>query len=465
MRETQPLHSKKSNILFYCLLAIIFLLPIPLGANRPWAWSFFQMAIFALTIACAFYFKDKPWLGMKAYTKMFYFWLALIILSLFQILALPERLVDLLSPNAYSIQKSAGAHTFYLSLDVGQSIISFFKLVSYFCLFSCVLMLITTENRLKLLLITFVASGTFQAVYGAFEILLGFEKSLMFGLEVSNSATGTFVYRNHYANLLMMCAAAGIGLLVTALQKNRNSSPKDMLRSFATTMLSSKALVRICIAIMVIALVMSRSRMGNTAFFVAMTIVGFVSLYLLKNKSKGLTYLVISMFVIDLFIVSAYFGLGKVQERLAQTSLQQESRDEVVADASKMLFDYPLVGTGGGSFYSTFPMYQTSAVHSFYDHAHNDYLQMAIEYGLPSFFIMASMMIFTLYKAFRPMYRRKNSIFKGTSFACSMVVIGMLVHMTVDFPLQAYANASYFTVFIALTMITNSLKIGRRKSV
>jgi hypothetical protein len=61
------------------------------------------------------------------------------------------------------------------------------------------------------------------------------------------------------------------------------------------------------------------------------------------------------------------------------------------------------------------------------------------------------------------MYRRKNSIFKGTSFAVAMVLLGMSIHMTVDFPLQAFANASYFVVFIALSMVINTLKL-RRKS-
>jgi O-antigen ligase len=398
---------------------------------------------------------------MAAYSRMFYFWLMIIILAILQIIPLPPSVVNFISPNAYIIQYEAGASSFYLSIDVGQSIISFFKLLSYFCLFSCVLMLITSEQRLRFLLITIVASGVFQALYGAFELLLGVEQSLVFKLDISNSATGTFVYRNHYANLLMMCAAAGIGLLVTSLQKDMNSSPKDFLRSFATSMLSSKALIRISVAIMVIGLVMSRSRMGNTAFFVAMTIVGFSALYLIKNRSRGLTILVISMFIIDLFIVSAYFGLDKVQERLAATSLQQESRDEVVRDAIPMIFDFPLIGSGGGSFYSAFPKYQAAEVHSFYDHAHNDYLQMAIEFGLLAFFIMGAMMIFALYKSVRPMRRRQNSIFKGTSFACSMVMIGMLIHMSVDFPLQGFANACYFVVFLALAMVINSLKLRR----
>jgi hypothetical protein len=60
------------------------------------------------------------------------------------------------------------------------------------------------------------------------------------------------------------------------------------------------------------------------------------------------------------------------------------------------------------------------------------------------------------------MHKRRNSIFKGTSFAVAVATLGMCIHMTVDFPLQAFANASYFVVFIALAMIANSLKLKRK---
>lgn len=390
-------------------------------------------------------------------------WLAFIMLASLQILPMPEFMVELLSPNAHHVQTLANVSTFYFSLDPGQSAINFFKLISYFCLFMCVLVLVDDEKRIKLLLVTMLAAGTCQAIYGALEILLGAQRSLIFGLTVKESATGSFVYRNHYANFLMMCLAAGIGLMVTSLQKDQMSSPKDWLRSIANAMLGSKGLVRISLAIMVIALVMSRSRMGNTAFFVSMTVVGLMALVLVRQRSKGLTILIISMFLIDLVIVSAWFGLDKVQKRITETSLQQESRDEVIRDALPMVLDYPFTGTGAGSFYSVFPGYKTTDVHLFYDHTHNDFLQMTIEYGLPSVSILGFIVLFALYKSVRAMRKRRNSIFKGTSFACCMVIIGMLLHMTVDFPLQAFANASYFVIFLGLSMIISSLKLRRRR--
>jgi O-antigen ligase len=203
--------------------------------------------------------------------------------------------------------------------------------------------------------------------------------------------------------------------------------------------------------------------MGNTAFFVAMSIVGLMALVLVEQRSKGLTILIMSMFVIDLFVVSTWFGLEKVQQRLAETSLKQESRDEVIRDALPMVLDFPITGTGAGSFYSTFPAYKTTAVHAFYDQAHNDFLQMTIEYGVPSVSLLAFLVSFAFYQSATAMRHRRNSIFKGASFTCCMVIIGMLLHMTIDFPLQAFANASYFVIFIGLSLIINSLQLQRRR--
>ena len=183
---------------------------------------------------------------------------------------------------------------------------------------------------------------------------------------------------------------------------------------------------------------------------------------LIRNRSNALFIFVVSMFIIDLVIVSAYFGLARVKERLAQTSLDHETRDEVIRDAFPIIQDFPIFGSGGGSFYSIFPSYQDLELNQFYDHAHNEYLQFAIEFGLAGAFVLLVILLFTFYKAFRAMYKRHNSIFKGTSFAVAVATLGMCIHMTVDFPLQAFANASYFVVFIGLAMISNSLKLKRK---
>jgi putative inorganic carbon (HCO3(-)) transporter len=423
-----------------------------------------QLVVFFLTLGCIYCYRKKYYLSLARYKVVISLWLVFLGISVLQFLPLPAFLVEVLSPQAYNLQSLVGSEDFYLSLDIGQSRISFLKSLAYFLLFLCSLMLIDSERRIRLLLIIMLSAGLIQALYGAFEILFDSKLSLLFNLPVSGSATGSFVYKNHFANFIMLCAAAGIGLIVAELQHEQSASPRDFMRSLMTSLLGSKALIRICLAIMVIALVMSRSRMGNTAFFVSMTAIGLLALLLIQQRTKGLSILIVSMIVIDLFIVSAWFGLDKVQDRLAATSLAQEKRDEVVLDALPMLSDFALVGSGAGSFYSVFPMYKQSEIFAFYDHAHNDYLQTAIELGIPAFLLLAAIVLICFYTSLRAMRQRKPSILKGSAFACSMAILGMLIHMTVDFPIQAPANASYFVVFLALSLIISDIKIRQHKN-
>ena len=88
-------------------------------------------------------------------------------------------------------------------------------------------------------------------------------------------ATGTFINRNHLAGYLEICLAVGIGLMVAQLSNTSAATWRERARQFLQTMLSSKALVRIGLVVMVIGLVLTRSRMGNIAFFFSMIVMGF----------------------------------------------------------------------------------------------------------------------------------------------------------------------------------------------
>jgi putative inorganic carbon (HCO3(-)) transporter len=421
-----------------------------------------QLMIFSLFLGCVWARWRLPWLGLKEYKLPILIWLVYLFIIFLQTIPLPASLVGFLSPNALALQQLTHNSVFYLSTDYGQSQIALLKSVSYFCLFTATLMLVKDIKTLKTILVVILIAAAAQALYGTLEVLVGVKHSLVFGLPVKDEVTGSFVYKNHFANYIMLGLSAGIGIMVASLQETQTGNAKDFMRSIALTLLGNKALIRICLAIMVIALVMSKSRMGNVAFFASMTICGVIALALIRNRNRGLTILIVSMFIIDMFILSAWFGLDKVQERLAQTNLAQESRDEVVIDAMPIVLDFPLIGSGGGSFYSIFPQYKVAQVHSFYDHAHNDYLQMAIEYGVAATLLLALLVGLSLYKALHAMKHRKMSIMKGAAFASCMAIIGMLIHMTVDFPLQAPANAGYFVVFLALAWIVNTIKAQPR---
>jgi len=143
-------------------------------------------------------------------------------------------------------------------------------------LFTLTLLLVSNKHRLVMLGYTLVFSAVFQAFYGSMMTLSGLE----YGFFVEKAAyvgfaTGTFVNRNHLAGYLEMASAIGIGLLMaTTSNRVRVRSWRQRLRNLVNLMLSQKLLLRLMLAMMVIALVLTRSRMGNTGFFSSMLVAG-----------------------------------------------------------------------------------------------------------------------------------------------------------------------------------------------
>lgn len=471
-KQKDKVNSKLSNAIFYCLLILLLWLPIPLGSNRPWAWSIMEIISFLLCIAVLI---SQPLASIKKqlapYCPLIIGLGVFLIYQVIQFTPLPAELIKTLSPNTYNIKLQlaidlglvpAGGYLVNwqtITLDQTQSIIAFFKGLSYYLIMILTLVLVNNFQRLKWLIITIIIAGTWQAFYGSMMALSGAKYSWLMQLINYETANGSFVYKNHFANFLLICGAIGLGYLVATLEKNNIEKFNNKVHQLLTTLMSGKAALRIALAIMVIAIVLSRSRMGNSAFFISMTITGLLALWLMKTKSKSLIVLLISLFLIDTLILGAYFGINKVKNRIENTRINNEVRVEVNEYSLKLVSSFARTGTGGGSFYATFPMAQGNDVTSYFDHAHNDYLQFASEYGIPATFWLGFMVLLSLYYAITSMRDRRSKVMQGLGFGCTMAIIGMLLHISVDFQLQAPANAAYFHVILALTWIA---KFGLR---
>ncbi|MFM2587033.1 O-antigen ligase family protein [Vibrio sp. TBV020] len=349
-----------------------------------------------------------------------------------------------------------------VSLDVHGTEVALLKGISYTLFAFNTVLLVFTPKRLKLVVLALVISGTFQAFYAAMAVLLGWEYSLVFGFKESDIATGSFVYKNHLANYLMLCLAVGIGLIISQLHVSPSGSWFERLRRWGEGLVSRKMFVRLALVIMVIALVMTRSRMGNTAFFVATTLAGLIALIFYKYKPRALVPLIVSLIIVDTVVVGAVFGLGKVKERLEQTSILKETRDEVIEWSLPIVSDFPLTGTGMGSFYTVFPSYTQFNI-GYYDHAHNDYLQFLVEAGIPATLLLGFSWLWAVFLSVRSMKRRNSKTLRGAAFGCLIGLLGMLMHISVDFNLQAPANAMTFVLLLVLAGTTASIQIVRPK--
>lgn len=334
----------------------------------------------------------------------------------------------------------------------------------YRCLFICCsTWLLSSSKRIKQYSLTIIITVFLQALYAIYLQFSGMEYSPVFNYEIYERANGSFVYHNHLANYLLVGGALAIGLLISQLSRasTGDQSIKRLVIGALEALMSSKWLIRVAIITIVVGLILTRSRMGNSAFFVSLLATAILALFLMKKPPPMLKWLIVSLVVIDVAIVGAMFGVDKVKERMDVTSFEGESRDDVVEMSIPLVKDVWLTGSGAGSFYSVFPQYHTDVIHLHYDHAHNEYLQFIIEYGITGTLLLGIAVLYSLYQALRALKSRSDPLSQGLAFGAVMAIVGMLMHITVDFPLQAPATTLNFIAMLVLARLSN-VRFSRR---
>ncbi|MEM9090605.1 MAG: O-antigen ligase family protein [Cyanobacteria bacterium P01_F01_bin.53] len=457
----EPITSRLEAGVFAAYLAILVWAPLPFASNRIWAEGLL-VALVAVVLAAWLLLFLLGWVQVNL--KVWRYGrlpLALLLVVqlwvLVQILYLPRPVVEWLSPQAFAWHVKAGWLS--LSLDREYTKYHLLKGCAYAAGFFLTLAMVNSHHRLKLLMQVLVFSGTFQAAYGTFMVLSGVELGFFVEKYVGKGvATGTFVNRNHYAGYLVMCLSAGIGLLLAQLSTTKLYSWKDRLRGWLQLLLSPKIRLRVYLAVMVVALVLTRARMGNIAFFSALGFAGVIAVIAGQRFSWRVVIFLVSLFVVDLLILGQWFGLDQLVERLERTQPTQEARIISNEHVFNYLSDFPITGSGGGSFYGVFPNYQPPDLPGFYLHAHNDYLEFAVELGIPATLALAAFVGLAAWSAWRVQRDRHTRLYKGAAFAVMMTVAWAVIHSSTDFNLQMPANALTFVSILAMAFVSRGLR-------
>ena len=448
---------------FWLLAALVMLAPMPLGSNRPWAWALLEMGIFGAGLLwLAGYAQHEarlpPALGAaRPAIVLLALWLLFLLL---QWVPMPAEWVRFLSPEAAALQGAANFlnpdRWITLSLDPHASFVFWLKSCAYAVAFVLALALVRTRRRLAWLCLAIVASGMLQAYYGSVMHLAKVDINVL-GMPIphSSQASGAYVNRNHLAGLLELSLAVGIGLMIAQLEDRPGRSWRDFFRDTVALLISRKAALRLVLVIMVIALVMTRSRMGNTAFFASLLVAGVLGLALSRHAPRGTVLLIGSLIVIDIVIVGAWFGVERTVARIAETTvLDAEVKMDPSVYALQIVRDYPLVGTGGGTFYTAFTRYRGEDIGAFFDHAHNDYIQFLAETGVIGSVLIGLFALAAIFCAVLAQARRRDPLARGVAFGVVMGVTAIGIHSTVDFNLQIPANAFIFMILLALGWIS-----------
>jgi putative inorganic carbon (HCO3(-)) transporter len=467
------------RMVFAGLLLLLLWLPLPWGSNRHWAEALIGIlagTLCSVYLLCQVFEKSKT-AKKKTFSPSAYFlplllWVGWLAWGVVQLLPISFDLLKTISPAAAQLYSAAfpaiaSQQRWPISILPELSFQRWLLSLGYFSLYVLVLGLARDRSRLHTLANVLVFSALLQAIYGGIMVLSGIEygffehKTAYLGV-----ATGTFVNRNHLAGYLELGAAVGIGLILADLRAAQIDTWKKRLKHFLSFLFSTRLRTRVFLAVIVVGLVLTRSRGGNGAFFGALVVCGPVYIFLKERRLflKSMMLLV-SLLAVDVWIVSGWFGLDQLMTRVEQTHETTEARTYAFAAYPGLIEKYWRTGSGGGTFAAVFAQDQPVNARGYYDHAHNDYAEFMIEFGAPGTLILLVLMGVTSLHALRVVLGRNDRLRVGMCFAYLMASAELAVHSFSDFNLQIPANAATYVIIMAMASACGQERRGRQPEI
>ncbi len=449
------------NVAFRLFLVLVVCMPIPLGSNRPWAWSVLEimvMSIFGLMLL-SMVIRPRPWSDALAMAKlplmMSGVWLVYLGL---QSLPLPASLIRVLGPAGYDLYNytSGSLATIPLALDRGAAQVELLKAASYVGICLLTLTLVTSRQRLKMLVWVLFLTGFAEAIYG----LLAVNGVLLWN-PTPGSVSGTYVNRNHLAGLLEMTLPLGLGLYWYR-GRDRYVAPgwRQKLRDVSDTLLQRRFLVLVMTTLMFGVLLMTTSRGGVAALLFAGVVVGGFAR--IRNPHSHEARM-LPVFLVMAFVSVTWFGIAGLTNKIAKQGID-ELRIEVWGSSAKIIGRYPMFGVGGGAWKSIFPLYRVSAAGTgTFEHAHNDFLEIVAEQGLLGGLLLGMVLLLMSKHTLKALMARRDPFAVSIAFAILTAVLALLAHATVDFNFQIPANICYLIILISLGVVIGSQGSGQRQ--
>jgi hypothetical protein len=275
------------------------------------------------------------------------------------------------------------------------------------------------------------------AVIGLMQKGLGAASGLFFyGQSATNLfATGTFANRNFFATQLFTALPFLAALAMTL-------SARLQLRTVVTYLFM---LVFTGILVAVLAAVGSRAGLFLGMLSVLLTF-GLVFRPAAGRSGirlgKGVVFSVIA-----LVVMAQASMLGFL--RLAESDPLSDFRGTIAAvgvEAAKAQFPY---GSGFGTFVPVYQLYETpeTIIDGYVNHAHNDWLELAIEGGAPAMALMGLFLVWLVYGLFQALRLPANDEGNAHIRAAGIAMVLLLLHAIVDFPFRTDAHLTLFGLY------------------
>lgn len=443
---------------------VVFLLvftPLAIGTVQQWAVSIMEAAAFIIFGA---------WLLKMAFegkviilkTPLIIFFAAMILLITFQILPLPGGLLDIISPSAGKAYKKFIGDTDgvwrTISLYPDATKGELFKLLSYAAVFFVIINHYRTKEQMSAVVRTIIYIGVFIAVFAVVQKITWNGKLFWFyplkaGVHSDMAYIwGPYINHNHFAGYMEMAIPLGLGLLLYKAS-NIKTLPNITLSKKAAHLVNSgglalMVLLALSVLTMSAALFLSLSRGGIIGFTVAMLFfIGITSTRRSLKKKAG----IFALLGVVIFFVIMMASWSRIEYRFKGVGGEGINRPEIWADTVGIVKDFPIFGTGLGTFKGVYPGYQTRHSGFLFEHAENDYIEILTDTGIIGFIIvigMACLFFFSVIKAWR---LRRNIFVKSIVAGGLSSCVAIAAHSFTDFNLRIPANALLLTIVAAIT--------------
>ncbi len=449
-------------ILFWILLLVVSLTPLPYGSAYAWAWGLMASVVGVLLLI----WSGRVILGLQEVTiglQRTWFLVVPFILVIgwiaLQTSSLPPWRWH--HPLWQTAREALGADfSGAISLNPYQSVSHLARLLGYGAIFWLALQYCRKSVRAKQVLFALAAAGFVYAVYGLIEMTF-FAPAKAAGL------ASTFVDAEAYASyagLTLLCLTALIQVAVAqktktvlslmtrdaftaqglaagaAMEKPRLWSARGRQRLVTSMNWVDVWLLAAWITVLT-ALIASRSHSGVVAglFGLATLILVFA---LTRSVRRGYAATVAAGIVLALGL--AFSLAGSRLEGWLVAAAHDIERPRLQTLAVEAIEAAPLLGSGYGTFEEVFRFYRASDIDGYYVTAHNTYLENVLELGLPAALILFGVLIGFLTLTIRGIRTRgRDVIYPCVGLAATIIVA---VHSAVGSSLQVPAIAASYAL-------------------
>lgn len=441
---------KKTYLL--SIKALILLSPLPFGCVGKIFSPLFYLLLLVVSFIGLYQPKDKSDFLYEKWIRCFFY--SFLVFLGFQIIPLPVFLLKILSPRTIDILSSLEDQlpAFHpVSLVPFETLVYGFQFL-VFGLFFLVMVNIKLRKREMISLLNIAAlSAVIQVIFAFLKYVQGNRYFFLFFFETDrfqDRLTGTLGNSDHFAFYLEMILPLILSLFFINLRFfERNRSIREKILSIVNE--RKRTIFYFISAVLLgVGVILTGSRGGVSTLILSVIIFGLFSAYLRFSTDVQGKLKVI--FIVSLCAV-LLIGVHNTVERFLKTQIEKENRLNTRWPGTiTMVSDFPLFGTGFGTFRYSYYLYDNEGGSSWTTHAHNDYLEVFSDGGIIGGILLLSLLGMIMVSIYKMWWKRRHPEVKMLGVGIIVSLFAVLFHSVFDFALRIPANMLIFVLVLAL---------------